>query len=172
MVVNNYTYSDGGLIANNPVQHVSNEASEMFQDDNTLIISLGTGLSLNTPFDPNVFTITDDLVTIATDTERIAADYERLNGAKAVRELRYFRFNVPTIGNIGLEEGKKLDVIKKATEQYLNVPANARLAKTCASRIAEGMLVLPEPPITSPANPIASEEDLQERFAGLRTSED
>jgi predicted acylesterase/phospholipase RssA len=42
--VSGYTYSDGGLLYNNPIQLVHNEASDVFQGQDQLIISLGTSI--------------------------------------------------------------------------------------------------------------------------------
>lgn len=42
--VSGYTYSDGGLLYNNPIQLVHNEASDVFHGQDQLIISLGTSI--------------------------------------------------------------------------------------------------------------------------------
>ncbi len=45
LVIDGTRYSDGGLLYNNPVSQVHAEGSEMFRDDETLLVSLGTGIA-------------------------------------------------------------------------------------------------------------------------------
>jgi hypothetical protein len=147
------------------------EAGEVFRGDDSLLISLGTGLASNVRFDPSIRSIHSDLVAIATDTERAAHDFERRDNARAVLSNRYFRFSVPGIGDIGLEEAKELNAIREATNAYLALPVVGREQRTCAQELAEGELVLPEAPVIESSEASASQEEFQERLDRLRSQQ-
>lgn len=169
-------YRDGGLMYNNPVALVHAEASEVFGNREQTIISLGTGRISTRRFDPNLLTIAKDLAEIATNTERQADDFYRRDDSKAAKEGRYFRFNVPEIGDSGLAEATKddLNYLVKMTEGYLDSPETSDKLLSCSERLAEGALtnsalqdqlensamLLPEPLIR---------DDLERRMRMLRS---
>jgi hypothetical protein len=123
----------------NPVALVHAEASEMFPGEDTLIVSLGTGIVSIAKFDLSLRTIIPDLVAIATDTERTADDFVRRDGGKAMMSDRYFRFNVAGIGGIGLDEAKRVDGITKSTEEYLSLQEMRHRKTVCAEQLAEAI---------------------------------
>jgi predicted acylesterase/phospholipase RssA len=137
-------YSDGGLIYNNPIQLVHAEGSEMFRDCESLLISLGTGIASDKEYNPNVFTIANELAELATRTRGEADNFMRRDGAKAARAKRYFRFDIPGIGDIGLEEADELHIIKLVSEKFLNDPKIGMKIRRCSEQLTEGELTIPE----------------------------
>jgi predicted acylesterase/phospholipase RssA len=167
LIIGELRFSDGGLLHNNPVQLVHAEAGEMFKDAETLLISLGTGIASNTEYNPNIRTVASQLAKIATRTQGDADTFIRSNGAKATRSKRYFRFNIPGIGDIGLDEADQLHRIKLASENYLNDPEIGMKITSCSEQLAEGELILPE---TLSSEPILNDATgLQDRLDRLRS---
>jgi predicted acylesterase/phospholipase RssA len=160
-------YSDGGLLYNNPVSLVHAEGSEMFREDETLLISLGTGIASDKEYNPTLLTIIHQLVDLATRTQSEADAFIRREGGRDARANRYFRFNVPGIGDIGLEEADKLLQIQLASVKYLNDAETGMKVTSCSQQLALGELDLPEPLRSDllPNNPT----DLQERLDRLRS---
>lgn len=165
-------YSDGGLLYNNPVQLVHIEGAEMFPGRETLLLSLGTGISSDKIFNPNFANVGKQLADLATQTEKEADAFFRRDGAQAARSQRYFRFNIPNIGDIALDEAKELNTIKNSAEKYLNVGEVGLKIRSCSEQLAEGEPRLPETPgsrlnmVTGVAPFDGS--GLQEKFQSLR----
>jgi len=137
--VDGTTYSDGGLLYNNPVQLVHGEASEMFEEREQMIVSLGTGIAgIPKRFDPRLHTVAKQLAEIATETERTANNFYRRDDGKKAESGAYFRFNVPGIGDIDMDESKKLKEVKDLTEAYLEVAEISKKANSCAKQLAGG----------------------------------
>jgi len=137
MVVDDRTYSDGGLLHNNPVDHVHAEASAMFANSDTILISLGTGTVATTEFDPNPANIAKAFVRIATDAKRSAELYASREDGKAADAGKYFRFNVPGLGSIGLDEANRMKDIRNQTEIYLNEAEVGKKAKRAVEMISQ-----------------------------------
>jgi len=164
IVVDDRTYSDGGLLHNNPVGHVHAEASTMFENSETILISLGTGTVGTTEFDPNPVTIAKALARIATDTKRSSELYASRDDGKATDMGKYFRFNVPGLGSIGLDEAERMKDIRNQTEIYLNEAEVGKKAKRAAEMISrsESLSIVTTVPSLSGA------DELQERLQMLR----
>jgi predicted acylesterase/phospholipase RssA len=165
-------YSDGGLLCNNPVQLVHIEGADMFPGRETLLLSLGTGLLSDNLFNPNFANVGKQLADLATETEKEADSFFRRDGAQAARSQRYFRFNVPNIGNIALDEAKELNAIKDAAEKFLNIGEVNLKIRICSEQLAEGEPQLPEFPGSglnrvTDVSPL-DDSGLQERFHSLR----
>ncbi|GAB7333558.1 hypothetical protein MBLNU13_g05132t2 [Cladosporium sp. NU13] len=116
---------DGGLVGNNPVALLHVEAGEVFEGREQII------------------TVAEDLANIATDTERIADEFFRHDGSKLANENRYFRFNVPEIGEKGLAESSDEDLIylEEMTLAYVDKGKTAKELRTCSAKLAEGASV-------------------------------
>lgn len=174
ITVNGSVYSDGGLIFNNPVQQVHGEASEMFPGRTQLLISLGTGTGKDTKFDPSLLSVAHQLAQIATETERTADEFYRRDDARAAKAGLYFRFNVPGLGVIGLEESERLNDIKSLTEKYIDNSEVGQKVLSCTEQLSVGALILPNIPSSIPNVPAVSdsgadeEQDLYRRYAELR----
>ena len=174
ITVDGSVYSDGGLIYNNPVEQVHGEASEMFQGRKQLLISLGTGTGKEMRFEPNLKNIALQLAELATQTERTADNFYRRDDARAARAGEYFRFNVPGLGDIGLEETSQLHQIEVLTEKYLNDSEVGQKVLACSIQLAEGALLLPETPLADQRITFAdmvdpsSDEKLEHRWENLK----
>ncbi|GFF61344.1 putative Pfs, NB-ARC and TPR domain protein (JCVI) [Aspergillus udagawae] len=121
------SFADGGLGANNPVDEVEGEASNIWCPDTgdlkplvKCFISIGTGNPGKKPFEDGIMKfLGQTLVQIASDTENAATKFIA-KWARHFDEKRYFRFNVEQgLQEIGLEEYKKKGTIEAATESYL-----------------------------------------------------
>ena len=145
------TYRDGGLLENNPVQDVDAEASEMFDGREHVLLSIGTGTTSTNTFNPNLVTITDSLVSIALQTEKTAAAFYRRNDSKAPGAGQYHRFNVPGLGDVGLDEAERRNEIRLETEKYLNDPEVGRKVRLCVTNFLEGALGLPKTHLAVPS---------------------
>ena len=118
----------------------------MFPGRETLLLSLGTGISSDKIFNPNFVNVGKQLADLANQTEKEADDFIRMDGAQAASSQRYFRFNIPNIGDIALDEAKELNTIKNAAEKFLNVGEVGLKIRSCSEQLAEGELRLPETP--------------------------
>ncbi|KMK63757.1 hypothetical protein Y699_09530 [Aspergillus fumigatus Z5] len=121
------SFADGGLGANNPVDEVEGEASNIWCSETgdlkplvKCFISIGTGNPGKKPFEDSVVKfLGQTLVQIATETENTERRFIA-RWAKHFDEKRYFRFNVEQgLQEIGLEEYKKKGVIEAVTDGYL-----------------------------------------------------
>jgi hypothetical protein len=165
-------YSDGGLLYSNPIRLVHIEGADMFPGRETLLLSLGTGISSDKIFNPNFVNVGKQLADLATETDKEADVFFGRDGAQAARSQRYFRFNVPNIGDIALDEAKELNTIKSAAEKFLNIGEVNLKIRSCSEQLAEGESRLPEFPGSglNRVTDVAPLDDsgLQERFHSLR----
>lgn len=121
------SFADGGLGANNPVEEVEGEASNIWcaetGDLKPLVkcfISIGTGNPGKKAFEDSMAKfLSETVVQIATETENTERKFIA-RYAKHFDEKRYFRFNVEQgLQNIGLDEYKKKGAMEAATEGYI-----------------------------------------------------
>ncbi|KAJ6050923.1 protein kinase subdomain-containing protein [Penicillium canescens] len=133
------SFADGGLGANNPVDEVEGEASNIWCSETgdlkplvKCFISIGTGNPDKKSFtDSIVKFLGQALVQIATETENTERKFIA-RWARHFDEKRYFRFNVEQgLQEIGLEEYKKKGVIEAATEGYLTHMAQKFRVRDC-----------------------------------------
>lgn len=136
-------YIDGALGSNNPVEHLWNEAQNIWcPDDGQLellvkcFVSVGTGNPGSSPIKNDVKNfLTQTLKDIATETERTTAkSLARHRGLLDKR--RYFRFNVEQgLQSIGLEEYLKQPEIEAATQTYLINQMQKFSLRDCAQNL-------------------------------------
>lgn len=133
------SFADGGLGANNPVDEVEGEASNIWCSGTgelkplvKCFISIGTGNPGKKPFkDSIVKFLGQTVVQIATETENTEKRFIA-RWAKHFDEKRYFRFNVEQgLQEIGLEEYKKKGPMEAATEGYLTHTAQKFRVQDC-----------------------------------------
>ncbi|OWT42401.1 protein kinase subdomain-containing protein [Pochonia chlamydosporia 170] len=126
-IIGDRSFADGGLGANNPVDEVEGEASNIWCSETgdlkplvKCFISIGTGNPGKKPFEDSMIKfLGQTLVQIATETENMEKRFIA-RWARHFDEKRYFRFNVEQgLQEIGLEEYKKKGPIQAATEGYL-----------------------------------------------------
>jgi predicted acylesterase/phospholipase RssA len=174
ITIDHLTYSDGGLYYNNPISFVHSEASQVFRDRKQIIVSLGTGKLITAAWDPSLLTIAQGLAKIATETENEANNFHRRDNGKMAREMRYFRFNVPELGEKDLAESDagSLANIRAMTEKFLNDAEVGDKVESCAGNLAEGtspMRMLSQQDLNNPSPGSApSAEALELRIAALR----
>lgn len=137
------SFADGGFGANNPVNEVEREASDIWCPDTgdlkplvKTFISIGTG-------NPGIKAFKDDLlgflsktmVEIATETESTEAEFiARFRGL--YDEKRYFRFNVEQgLQDVGMDEYNKKGTIEAVTEGYLSHQAQIFQVRACVRNL-------------------------------------
>lgn len=121
------TFIDGGMGCNNPTLELCAEAQEVYKNRKIdCIVSLGTGtLSSSELSRPSWWQakipihVVPTLVNIVNDCEKthdiMFRDFKN-------NPDTYFRFSVPGMGDVGLEEWKLLGKIRGKTVAYLNSP--------------------------------------------------
>ncbi|EXJ75745.1 uncharacterized protein A1O5_00252 [Cladophialophora psammophila CBS 110553] len=135
------TLVDGALGANNPVDEVEREATDIWcpksgnlKDLIKCFVSIGTGNQGMKPIANNVANfLSKTLVNMTTQTEQTAGSF-----SARWRDLsnRYFRFNVEQgLQEVGLAEYKELGRIEIATDDYLNHQQQAFSLQGCAENL-------------------------------------
>jgi hypothetical protein len=145
IVVNEFTFHDGGLGANNPSAQAWAEMRDVFRkghDDITSTVScfmsIGCGKAEIPIIDQSLYGfLAETLVSIATETDKTAetfeADHEQLFQAQ-----RCFRFNVEQgMQKVGLEEHKHVQKVVNATEEYLRQRQTERSINAAVGRLAQ-----------------------------------
>ncbi|KFY16292.1 hypothetical protein V492_01439 [Pseudogymnoascus sp. VKM F-4246] len=130
-------FLDGGVLFNNPVQLVYREAQDLWPDEQPLLISIGTGDAPMEEFGKNLVEVVKSLKNIATETEKSANNFLEGQGRKMAQEGRYYRFNVPTLGMIGLEEWKAAPKITTLTEMYLDSGDMGVKTAACVQKLSK-----------------------------------
>ena len=137
------TFADGGLGANNPVDEVEGEASNIWCSETgdlkplvKCFISIGTGNPGKKAFEDSIIKfLSQTVVDIATETENTEKKFIA-RWAKQFDENRYFRFNVDQgLQNIGLNEYKKKGAMEAATEGYLTYTAQKFRIRNCIQNL-------------------------------------
>jgi hypothetical protein len=145
VVIDEFTFYDGGLRANNPSIEAWEEIRDVWKPrkDNvadivSCFISIGCG-------DPGLQTIekgafkflTESLANIATETKNTATRFHRANG-ELFREKKCMRFNVEQgLQSVGLEEYKERNKIKNAAEEYIMDPTTIDNTYAVVKRLAQ-----------------------------------
>jgi len=130
-------FLDGGMVFNNPVHIVYREAREIWPDQEPLLISIGTGDAPMEEFGQNLVQVVKTLKNIATETEETANTFLEGEGRALAKHNRYYRFNVPTLGTIGLQEWKATGKITTLTEHYLDMGEMADKTAACVQKLSE-----------------------------------
>lgn len=131
-------FLDGGFSANNPVDEVEREASDIWCFDSELkslvkcFISIGTGNPGKKAIEDNLLKfLSRTLVDMVTDTEATEAKF--ITRWKQQYDLkRYFRFNVEqSLQGVGLEEYREQQTIEALTNSYLDDQAQVSRVRDC-----------------------------------------
>lgn len=146
------SFADGGLGANNPVDQVEGEVSNIWCPDTgdvkplvKCFISIGTGHPGEEAFKNSVIKfLSQTLVQIATETETTEKKFiERWAGH--FDKKRYFRFNVDRgLQNIVLDEYKRKGTIESATEVYMTHKAQCFRVRDCIQNLRHKQSVYTE----------------------------
>ena len=119
-------FLDGAFNANTPVFKLWLEAKAQFgplplEPRISCLVYLGTGKPQLKAFDDTVVAVGRSVIDIATETQTTAALFHEEHEDLA-NQARYFRFNPPDVGDVGLEEAGKRTIIEVTTEAYGNDP--------------------------------------------------
>ena len=138
-------FVDSALGANNPVEEVEGEASDIWCSKTgelkplvKCFISIGTGNPGKRPVEDHLSRfLTRTLKDIATETEDTEKRFiARWRGH--FDENRYFRFNVEDgLQNVGLAEYKEQGRIEEATDQYLDHTVRISRIRDCVENLLE-----------------------------------
>jgi hypothetical protein len=138
-------FEDGALGANNPVDEVEGEASDVWCPETgdlkplvKCFISIGTGNPGKKAIEDNLLKfLSKTLVKITTETE----ESERKFVARWRQHLdskRYFRFNVEHgLQQVGLAEYKDQGTIETATDLYLNHQTQVFRVRDCVENLKQ-----------------------------------
>ena len=135
------SFVDGATGANNPVYEVWNEAQDIWPSGSLeeriqCLVSIGTGMPSLKPFTDDLVGVGQNLLAIATETEKTA---ERFNRDKSALDDKgcYYRFNVlKGLENIGLEDSTQKNSIIAVTDRYLESQAVFKQMKACGNSLA------------------------------------
>lgn len=138
-------FVDGALGANNPVDEVEGEASNIWCSETgdlkplvKCFISIGTGNSGRRPLEDNMFKfLSKTLVDITTETENTERKFIA-RWAKHLDENRYFRFNVDQgLQGVGLAECEEQGTIEAATDEYLRYQSQKFRVRDCIQNLRQ-----------------------------------
>jgi len=135
-------FVDGALGANNPVDQVEEEATEIWCPNTgnlqplvKCFISIGTGRLPAYNIDDRVDKFIGTLAKMATDAEKIA-EASTKRWRKHFEQGRYFRFNVDHgLQTVGMKEYRKKREIQAATDKYLDSQVQSFWVKRCIENL-------------------------------------
>ena len=136
-------FVDGALGANNPVEEVEGEASDIWCSNTgdlkplvKCIISIGTGNPGKKAVEDNLLKfLSKTLVKITTETEETARRF-LARWREHYDNSRYFRFNVEQgLQEVGLAEYKEQGRIETATHQYLDDQQQIFRVRNCVANL-------------------------------------
>jgi predicted acylesterase/phospholipase RssA len=145
-------FVDGALGANNPVDEVEGEASNIWCSETgdlkplvKCFISIGTGKPGTKAIEDNLLKfLSITLVDIATETENTEKNFIA-RWRQHYDEKRYFRLNVEQgLQRIGLAEYQEQGAIEAATDSYLNYQAQKFLVRNCVANLRQKQSVYTE----------------------------
>ncbi|KAK9386009.1 hypothetical protein V1515DRAFT_587668, partial [Lipomyces mesembrius] len=141
--IGNRTFADGGLGANNPVDEVEDEATNIWCPESAdlkplvkCFLSIGTGNPGIKAFEESLVKfLALTVVGIATETEETEKRFIA-KWRKHYDENRYFRFNVDQgLQDIGLDEYEQQGAMESATERYLVNQAQKNRVRDCVENL-------------------------------------
>ncbi|RTE75155.1 hypothetical protein BHE90_010395 [Fusarium euwallaceae] len=140
--IGNMEFVDGALGANNPVDEVEGEATEIWCPNTgnlqplvKCFISIGTGVPSTDAIADRVDKFLSTLAKMATETEDTAERFVR-RWRQHYREGRYFRFNVDQgLQTVGMKEYKAKGTIEGVTNRYLDSQAQRLPIERCVANL-------------------------------------
>lgn len=144
-------FADGALRANNPVEQVEDEATDLWCNDTgdlkplvKCFISIGTGNPGKHPIKDNgIKFLSSTLVELATETEETEKRF-MAKWRQHYKTKRYFRFNVDQgLQDVQLAEYKQQGLIEAATRDYFSHQKVKFEARDCVEnlRLKQGMYI-------------------------------
>jgi predicted acylesterase/phospholipase RssA len=130
-------FADGGMVYNNPVEQVHQEAETLWPGQEKLLISIGTGDAPGASFNGNIQTLVNAMKAIVTNTQIKADDFHKSHHSLIEAKL-YFRFSVAQgLENVGLQEYDAVDKIADATDVYIARPESRQKFEDCVQSLLE-----------------------------------
>lgn len=132
-------FVDGGILYNNPIQLVAQEATTLWANrmNDSIIVSIGTGSAPGAVFRGNIKKIVDGMKAIVTQTEQTANDFMLANKPMD-KENRLFRFTVlHGLAEVGLQEWKQRGDIASATQSYLRRGEVSKHMEYCIEQLSK-----------------------------------
>lgn len=130
-------FIDGALRHNNPINLIERESKNLWPNDDRLILSIGSGDAPGGSFEGNLKTVIDRLRDIVLDSERTSNTFLETH-REMMHAKRLFRFTVPGLGVIGLDEPKQKATIVSRTDTYLEDPRTIESLGPCIEGLASG----------------------------------
>ena len=137
-------FVDGALGANNPIEELEAEASNIWSSAKRdlkshvkCFISIGTGdPGTKAIYDNLIKLLSQTMVSAVTETEKTARRFID-RWAAEYENKQYFRFNVDQgLQDVGLAEYKETGQIEAATERYLNHRERKTALKDCVQNLS------------------------------------
>lgn len=134
------TFVDGGVRANNPIEHLSSEARSLWPGRSIgCLVSLGTGIKIPKSFSAKksrLHEVLQTLADISTDAGAKAREFrDTQEGRELIRNRKYFRYSVPQ----GMEEVDLADFEKFPYMESITLPYVVDMDDTiedCAKKLA------------------------------------
>lgn len=127
-------YLDGALKANNPVYQVMMEADELWDDPAAVMVSIGTGEKTPAPIQGNIMKLARTLTKTLINPGDTDKHFRRDHKFMADNDLIY-RFNVPRLGHVKLEDYRSIPAVIRDTRSHFNNTPMAETVKTCSDKI-------------------------------------
>lgn len=132
---------DHGTAKNNPVRDILYECRKLFRyaNDMMIIVSIGTGIGMDrdTEIAEMANSVEDRNAEARAWGEKFEADHRALMERNW---MKYFRFNVPGLDDVPLEEWCHEDIIKDKTSAYLAQPDVSHMFYACVDAITRLLL--------------------------------
>lgn len=133
---------DNGTAKNNPVRDILYECRKLFRytNDMMIIVSIGTGEGLDR--ESEIMEMADSVEHRNAEARAWGEKFEADHQALMERNwMRYYRFNVPGLEDVPLEEWCHEDMIKEKTSEYLARPEVSTMFYACVDAITALLLV-------------------------------
>jgi len=127
---------DYGTGKNNPIRDLVFECRKLYgyAHDTMVIVSIGSGLGLDRNQEINE--MANSVEERANDANVAGDKFEKDNeGLMARGWMKYFRFNVPGLEDVSLDEWSHIEKIKEKTHAYLGSPDVGRRFYACVDVI-------------------------------------
>jgi calcium-independent phospholipase A2-gamma len=115
--------ADYGVAKNNPVRDLYFESKRLYSyaDDKMILISVGTGSGLDETRE--IPEMAKSVRERSSEADEAHYRWERDHQAEIDGQwVRYFRFNVPNLDSVPLEEWSSIDKVMEKTHAYLGDP--------------------------------------------------
>jgi hypothetical protein len=132
---------DHGTAKNNPVRDILYECRKLFRyaNDMMIIISIGTGIGLDR--DNEIAEMANGVEDRNAEARAWGEKFELDHHPLMQRGwMKYFRFNVPGLEAVPLEEWCHEDIIKEKTSEYLAQPEIAHMFYACVDAVTKLLL--------------------------------